>query len=39
VIDRKLVRVPLGQTLDAILKQLEIDYGGTTADFVATQLE
>jgi putative intracellular protease/amidase len=39
VVDRKLIELPLGQTLDATLKQLESEYGSTTADFVAMQLE
>lgn len=38
-LDARLLRLPLGETLDAILRQLESDYGATTADFVATQLE
>jgi putative intracellular protease/amidase len=38
-VDPALFQLPLGKTLDTILKQLESDYGATTADFVATQLE
>ena len=38
-VDGGLLRLPLAETLDATLQQLERDYGATTADFVATQLE
>jgi putative intracellular protease/amidase len=38
-LDTALLQLPLGETLDAILTQIERDYGTATAAWVATQLE
>jgi diaminopimelate epimerase len=38
-IDAGLLQLPLGQTLNGVITQLESDYGHGTADFVAVQLE